>query len=582
MSEEGEELAEVETVPDTSLPLVYQEGRVDFNYPTGVLSLQGQSGQPVHLQIILVSQFEGKTLVTIPFSGWHRLRAQRMVPPDTLTKATLVEVVVAEPDDRHAVSPIENSLKVWVGFLKPSLVPTILFPEEGEDLDEDTLLFSPDGSLGIYPFAEGLVEVCQEHFAFFTAVEHPAPEPGKVDVSGSHDLQSRVLQLEETMATVTTGIQELIQMQKTQAAKLPQLPFTAAPPAEQISKPKVKASPVQKGAMATAEFPLLDQAVVRAAQQAGVADSALQEMQALMASAGKARTVREPRLPPKVKAGPLSESDEEPDADAAGSGDLEPAASSDPMMKALGKLTDIMDVLTAEKRKKKSTLEAALDGVHGGGSESVGSGAGKRSAIARRALMKSLTASPHEISRNIEKLMMEDLAGRTRTPGMPEPALSARAWVEHRSFIGAYKTLAHAAWGISGVLDCLMIDRVEEARARSCLLLLQMDQAAADRGSWQMAATLSLEAPPPFAVLAQHHPPDVSMGDPPFSKLLDPRWSEVALAHLRDTEDYLDKRRKLQKGGKKEDTASGDDAQPKRKAKARPKRNAGDGTQMDA
>lgn len=102
------------------------------------------------------------------------------------------------------------------------------------------------------------------------------------------------------------------------------------------------------------------------------------------------------------------------------------AVPQDPMLAALGKLTDIMDALTADKRKKKSTLEAALDGAR---AESVSSGAAKRSAIARRALMKSLTSSPHKISQNIEKLMMDNLFGRTRTPNMPEPALSARAWV---------------------------------------------------------------------------------------------------------------------------------------------------------
>ena len=123
------------------------------------------------------------------------------------------------------------------------------------------------------------------------------------------------------------------------------------------------------------------------------------------------------------------------------------------------------------------------------------------------------------------------------------------------------------------MIDCLISGKVAEARARADLLLLQLDQVAADRGSWQLASLLSLEAMPPFATLAGHHPPDTAMGEQPFSKLLDHRWSEVALAQLKETDEYLEKRKKLQRGGKKDDQVSGEDsASPKRKAKARPPR----------
>lgn len=250
----------------------------------------------------------------------------------------------------------------------------------------------------------------------------------------------------------------------------------------------------------------------------------------------------------------------------------------DPMVAAVSQLTSIVATLAADKeKKKKPALDSVLDGVHGSG-ESVSSGGGKRSSIARRALMKALSSSPHEIYHMIEKNMEEDLMGRTKTPGMPSTGWSARAWTEHRSYIGQYKTLAHAAWGTSGIIDALAGGRVEEARARANLLLLQLDQVAADRGSWQLASTLSLEPLPPFAVLATHSPPDVSMGEQPFSKLLDPRWSEVALAFLKDTDDYLEKRRKLQqKGSKKEETSGDDRPSPKRKPKSRPQKK-GDNT----
>lgn len=294
----------------------------------------------------------------------------------------------------------------------------------------------------------------------------------------------------------------------------------------------------------------------------------------MMAASGKAKKLKEPPGVKLRKPTALSESEDE-DGDPAATGSGEPGSTEvqDPMVQAVGKLTAIVAVLAADKEKKrKPGLESVLDGVHGHG-DSLSSGAGKRSGMARRALMRALVQSPEEIYMLVEKLMEEDLQGQTRTPGQPAPSLSARAWVEHRSFIGSYKTLAHASWGISGVIDCLISGKVAEARARADLLLLQLDQVAADRGSWQLASLLSLEAMPPFATLAGHHPPDTAMGEQPFSKLLDHRWSEVALAQLKETDEYLEKRKKLQRGGKKDDQVSGEDsASPKRKAKARPPR----------
>ena len=77
-----------------------------------------------------------------------------------------------------------------------------------------------------------------------------------------------------------------------------------------------------------------------------------------------------------------------------------------------------------------------------------------------RALPKQCS---EEIYQTIEKLMMEDLLSRTRAPGMPRPKLCAA-----------------------------------EARARACLMILQFDQLAIDRGSWTLASEASLELPPPF------------------------------------------------------------------------------------
>ena len=108
-----------------------------------------------------------------------------------------------------------------------------------------------------------------------------------------------------------------------------------------------------------------------------------------------------------------------------------------------------------------------------------------------------------------------------------------------------------------------------------------LDQASIDRGNWALAGELALEAPPPFASLANHQLPAVQDGESPFSKLLDPRWSELAMAHLKDQV----KRKnvgKFNRGGREgaADEAGDADTKRKPKPKAKPKSQSS-GSQQD-
>ena len=206
----------------------------------------------------------------------------------------------------------------------------------------------------------------------------------------------------------------------------------------------------------------------------------------------------------------LSESEEDDAAEPGSQG-----GSSDPVASALTKLTKIVGQLSVDKKKRAgaSRLETALDGALGGhGGESSSSLGGKKSAMARRILRSTLQDTPEEIHSLIEKLMAEDVLSRTLQPGLSLPSFTARGWVEHRSKIGPYQAVAHASWGIAGVLDQLRKGNTSAARARCCLLLLQMDQSCVDKGNWSLASELSLEAPPPSVSLSQHLAPSVLLG----------------------------------------------------------------------
>ena len=161
---------------------------------------------------------------------------------------------------------------------------------------------------------------------------------------------------------------------------------------------------------------------------------------------------------------------------------------------------------------------------------------------------------------------------QTTAPGMPKARLNARAWLEHRSRIGAYKTSTFCSWAAAGILDDLAQGRAAHARARAGLLVLMLDQCAIDKGSWALAAELSLEQAPPLATLANHSLPSIADGESPFSRLLDPRWAEVMLAHLKDAEDYVQKRKNL--GRKNLDDTAADSPKPKQKSKAKAKTSA--------
>ena len=105
-------------------------------------------------------------------------------------------------------------------------------------------------------------------------------------------------------------------------------------------------------------------------------------------------------------------------------------------------------------------------------------------------------------------------------------------------------------------------------------MLVMLDQVAIDRGSWVLGAELMLEQGPPLSALASHTLPSVADGESPFSRILDSRWAEVMLSHLRDAEDYLQKRRTLGKklnddGEKDKEKEAGRQQKPKAKAKGK-------------
>ena len=540
--------------------VVFADSQVTPEYPLCIFRPDEFLAGPT-VRLILVTKLDNSYLGCVPQAAWDRLVARRALPRTFLSKAVRVLVKNCREDDRSSVG--DSDSVVWLGFIASELLP--LIEVSNQDVDAVEVDFGEDQ----LPFADALVQVAQDHFAFYSAVEEP-PEPPAQD-AGPVDLSERVQHLEIMIRNLNSTLANMVHT----TPSTPRVTFAdQAPPAvaRKLPSPKQKS----KSRASTPEepenkFPDLDAGVVNAALQAGVEPAALEEMQSLMSKNPKAaRALKQTRNAP-LATNVLSESEEEDQEEPGSQG-----GTSDPVASALTKLTKIVGQLSLEKKRRtgSSRLENALDGVlvgHGGeSSSSLGS---KKSAVARRILRTTLQETPDEIYSLIERLMAEDVLSQTLQPGLDTPAFTARGWVEHRSKIGPYKAVAHASWGIAGVLDQLRKGNTSGARARCCLLLLQMDQSCVDKGNWGLASDLSLELPPPFASLSQHLAPSVQYGDLPYSKLLDPRWAEIALAHLKDQDDYVNRRRNL---GKKvsNDLEDPPSPTPKRAAKYKAKAKA--------
>lgn len=524
----------------------------------------------VRIQCVPVAFMEdGKYLMAFPHQVWHRLTASRVLPPRVFQKPTMVEIGCALDGNPEEMSD-QYGMRVWMGYVNEELFGNLV--EIDETMSIDYPFKTEEGLEGYLPFLGSLAEAAREHFAFLSAESGAGGEPRAPDDVGSPGgpLKSRVAALEKSVSSIAANLEFVVEHLSTKdKVKSQQSRVTFAPSTK-------KPAPTPQSA-----YPSLDPSVVSAALAAGVSVENLQEMERMVGSgASGSRRLREPALRRRKKEdsdpdAPLHLSEEEEleaeeELDEPGSPE---DGSPSSVAVALSQLTKVVTMLSADKMKKakSSKIEQALDAVGSGTGSDLGStGSVKRAAAARRALRLALQESPEEISNVVERLMTEDLMSQTLFPGMPPVGLNARAWLEHRSRVGAYKTSAYCAWSACGILDDLIAGRVRHARARAGLLILQLDQTAIDRGSWVLASELSLEQGPPLGSLANHTLPSVGDGESPFSKLLDARWSEVMLSHIKDAEDYVQKRRNL---GRRtaEDAPETQGGRPKAKPKPKPK-----------
>lgn len=491
----------------------------DANYNIGILEV----GEPeVSVAIIAVTCLEDRVLVALPEAAWARKKRDRALPSTALRKAVAVQVASCSLSDRDTPSP-EPDLRVWVGLLDPALEVAVNYGEDSAEID-----FPGEDDQRRLPYGPALVAVCQDHFSFVTAESQVPPPPG-LTVPLVSDVEERLARMEEMINQLAQNVTHE--------------PVVASAKKKTVRPPALK----KKDTTPLAAPSNLDAGIAQQALQSGVSPAVLKEMAKIVGPQGLGKVQRPQRPAPVVGESDEEDASEEEFADGSGL-----PAGSDPVQHAVLQLTKLVSHLSEDKiRKKDKGLDSMLDRAEGGGSAKEPGSFSRSRAAALRTLQKTLKSNPSLIYKALEQNMLEDWEDASNLPGLSSSSVSARGWMEHRSRIQAYPAAIRSGWAIAGIWDSLRCGRHEEARARAGLALASLDQQACDRGSFLLAAEVSLETAPPYSSFQCHSAPE------PFetqhSKLLDPRWIELMLSKLRDLSDYQEKKMKLNAPRKVED-----------------------------
>ena len=509
----GEEVPETLSLR-TSL-VISGSGECLESYGIGCLEIDEPESS---FAIIAVTVVDGKVLVVVPEESWARKRVDRKLPSGALKKAVNLKVTSCTLGDRSAPSR-EPDLSVWIGLLETSFESAVTYDSELPEFD-----FPGEAEQQLVPYAPALVAVCQDHFAFVTA---------ESQVDGPPGLQHPMAEMELRMSALEQMIGELRQDLRPPTVMLPTSKTSANPRPSALRKPAAsRAQP--------SELPQnLDPAVAQQALQSGVSPEVLAEMSTIVGPAGGDKGRKAKSAGKALDASDGDDSSEEEEGGDAGLVD-----SSDPLRAAVLHLTKLVTHISEDKvRKKDRGLESLLDKAEGHGLGKDSGGFSRSKAAALRTLQKTLRSQPSLIYGALEQRLAEDWEDAPTQPGIASSSVSARGWLEHRSRIQAFPASIRSGWALAGIWDCLRRGQNEEARARAALALAQLDQQSCDRGSFLLAAEVSLEAPPPYASFSAHVAPET--WGLPHSRLLDPRWVELMMHKLRELSDYQEKRIKL-------------------------------------
>lgn len=542
-----QQLRMVEASPPTGLlfqeEVVLGDDGLSLAFPVGSLVPQIEGGNSFEIVVLRVE--ERGVLVAVPSEAWHRKAASRKLPQGALTKPLLVACQACTAENR--LEGIEgSSVDVWLGWLNPDLHSCVDFTSGTTStfgfVDKET-------SDPCFPFAEALMKAAQEKYQVVLPQEDnsgrlEALEQKFASLQGSLDrlLAFHQRAEESGRATAMSGAESVRpKVMATKAKAASKAAVAKAPSGQTLTIPNPSGNPkvhpnvnvgVPPGLEHMQEFAGLDPSTVAAALQAGVPRAHLATMSRVVTN--------KPKNMQDAACSNVPAADLEMEENEEHNGEQAEAGAGDPMTRALLQLTEIVGKLSG---RKGDSLEDALDNLGGSGLVENSAGLSRKHAALINALKKTFKEDPRKIWMAIEQNMANEFDLRVSQPNLPGSSFTARGWAEHRSRIQGYPRTARAAWTISGILDALRNNCVDEARARACLALAQLEQESLDHGSFLLAQEFSLEPPAPVSSFQMHVLPDpVEMAHTP---LLDSRWVDAFAHRLKEVDSYVEIRKKL-------------------------------------
>ena len=394
--------------------LAVGEDFVDLHCPLLLLPLGDDEHLPI--QVVAVGEVGGKILVALPGSAWHRKVAKRTAPKGLMTRVFAAEVATCALSD-HSF-PVEGQvLRIWLGHLEPS----------GEELlevseDQASVVF------GTLPSGEPLVP-------FVTGIWRAQLQAGTPvqTASETEGLSGRVAGLERSLQELTQAL--TARASTSCICNSIRLQFRTP---VQAWRQRCRAPP--------ASYPSLDPSVVQAALAASVEHHALLEMQRMISkgplSLPSRRVGRGRRTFPGGRA-----------CRRCWFSSIAVKCSSS-RSRGSGLRNGSLPRRFPEGQQLQQASIEPRKGLRGAG------GSGSRNRYAECQAKLSCTeglegCAPSQSRRHFVRHRASDDGGPPLiVPGVAFPAqTSARAWLEHRSRVGAYPTVVNLTWCIAGALD---------------------------------------------------------------------------------------------------------------------------------
>ena len=166
------------------------EEEVREDYELCQINFEAEAGRQ-SVYTIPISFVNKKLLVAAPYAAWSRTLSERILPRTALTKAVLVELEGFTVDDFGGAGGTVK-IKAWVRYLRLDLAKSGCVGEA--DDPTDVIDFEDESGSKAVPFAEPLVNVANELFAFHTATSGLGGDAGGQEAT---EIETRFTKLEE-------------------------------------------------------------------------------------------------------------------------------------------------------------------------------------------------------------------------------------------------------------------------------------------------------------------------------------------------------------------------------------------------